>query len=69
MSVVKRIVDADQTAVVVAEDGCVAVLLFFGDTCAEDFDHPDEVVLLGAGGAEQLAAALIEGAERMRAAA
>lgn len=69
MSVIKRIVEADQTVVVVTEDGCVAVLLFFGDTCAEDFNHPDEVVLLGAGGADQLAAALIEAAEPMRAAA
>ena len=69
MSVVQRILAADQNLVVLAEDDYVAVLLFFGDTCTEDFDHPDEVVLLGASGAERLATALVEAAERTRAAA
>lgn len=69
MSVVKRIVADDQTVVVVAEADCVAVLLFFCDTCAEDLDQHDEVILLGASDAERLATALVEAAQRTRAAA
>jgi hypothetical protein len=69
VSVVQRIAAPDQTVVVVAEDEYVAVLLFFGDTGTEDFDHPDEVVLLGASGAERLATALVEAVARTRAAA
>ena len=69
MSLVSRIVAEDQTVVVLAEDEYVALLLFFGDKSTEDFDHPDEVVLLGASGAERLVTALVEAVERTRAAA
>jgi hypothetical protein len=69
VSVVKQIVEPDQNLVVLTEDGYVAVLLFFGDTGTEGFDHHDEVVLLSASGAERLATALVEAVDRMRAAA
>jgi hypothetical protein len=69
VSFVKRIAAEDQTAVVVAEADYIAVLLFFGEPYAENFDDPDAVVLLGASEAGQLAAALVEAAERMRVAA
>jgi hypothetical protein len=69
VSLVSRIAAEDQTVVVVAEGECVAVLLFFGDACAEDLDQPDEVVLLGASDAERFATALVEAAQRTRAAA
>jgi hypothetical protein len=69
VSFVRRIAAVDQTVVVVAEDDYVAVLLFFGDACAEDFDHPDDVVLLGPSGAERLANALVDAVQRTRAAA
>jgi hypothetical protein len=69
VSVVRRIAADDQTLVVVAEAEYIAVLLFFGETCAENFDDPDGVILLGAGEAEQFAAALVGAAERKRAAA
>ena len=69
MSIVKRIVEPDQTVVVVAEDEYVAVMLFFEDGCAENLDDPDDVVLLGVEGAGRLATALVEAVERTRAAA
>jgi hypothetical protein len=40
VSFVRRIAAVDQTVVVVAEDDHVAVLLFFGDACAEDSTTP-----------------------------
>jgi hypothetical protein len=69
VSVVRRIAAEDQTVVVLEEDEYVSVLLFFGDKSTEDFDHPDEVVLLGASEAERFATALVEAVERTRAAA
>jgi hypothetical protein len=69
MSFVQRIDAPDQELVVLAEDGDVAVLLFFGKTYTENFDHADAVVLLSVSEAERLAAALIEAVERTRAAA
>jgi hypothetical protein len=69
VSVVKRIVTDDQSVVVTAEDGYIAVRLYFGDPRAEDFDRPDDVALLGIVGAQALATALAEAVDRTRRAA
>jgi hypothetical protein len=69
MSFVQRIDAPDQDVVVLAEDDYVAVLLFYGDAGAEDFEQADAVVLLDASEAERLAAALVEAVVRTKAAA
>jgi hypothetical protein len=69
MSVVTRIAAPDQDVVVRTDDDYVALLVFYGDAGAEDFERAEAVVLLDASGAERLAAALVEAVARMRAAA
>ena len=67
--IVQQIHTPDQDLVILAEDGDVAVILYYGDTHIRDCDHPDGVILLNLGEAEQLSNALVEAIERTRAAA
>lgn len=69
MTVVGRVVELEQTVLVVVEDDCLALLVSFGDETSETLDNPDDAIFLGTSGAQRLAAALVEGAERIKASA
>jgi len=60
MNKVAQIEEPDQTIAVVVEDDVVALVLFFPDT--KDPAEPDEIMFLGAAGAEQLGHALVHAA-------
>jgi hypothetical protein len=62
---VTQIEEPDQTVVVHVEDDYVALEVFFRHPI-EDPNRPDEVILLGASGAERLGSALILAAMRAR---
>ena len=56
--VITKIIEPDQTTVVLAGDGYVAIEVYYGQIGAEKSTAPDAVILLGFEGAERMRYAL-----------
>jgi hypothetical protein len=66
---IQRIHTPEHVLEILAEDGDVAVILYYGYTPKKECDHPDGVILLNLSEAEQFSNAIVEAIERTRAAA
>jgi hypothetical protein len=55
---VTKIIEPDQTVIILAGDGYIAVEIHYGHIGIEEFTSPDVVILLGLDGAWRMMAAL-----------